>query len=202
MNVEPGRQSVEAASPFFYRSWLAPHGDGQFFFCARTAIALTGRKISPAAMRNARGAAGACCAFPALTALRRKRCPARRGNRRSCDDGSAAAICCKRRRASKTTSPSCAQTGIVLSVRRGCRDKPVSVRTAAPRFLVPMLNEMERVEEVDLTDLPARTIYRSQSVDDVCTTGWRRTPAVQIATQTMAGARARRRHRNSIWKAA
>ncbi len=35
------------------------------------------------------------------------------------------------------------------------------------RFLVPMLNEMERVEEVDLTDLPAEDDLPLQSVDDV-----------------------------------
>jgi DNA-directed RNA polymerase subunit RPC12/RpoP len=35
------------------------------------------------------------------------------------------------------------------------------------RFLVPMLNEMEQVEEVDLTDLPAEDDLPLQSVDDV-----------------------------------
>jgi hypothetical protein len=35
------------------------------------------------------------------------------------------------------------------------------------RFLVPMMNEMERVEEVDLTDLPAEDDLPLQTVEDV-----------------------------------
>ncbi len=46
------------------------------------------------------------------------------------------------------------------------------------RFLVPMLNEMERVEEVDLTDLPRRGRSAAAIGRRCCTACRRRTPAV------------------------